>query len=346
MITPADRHQRETTAGPAAAAMATARPAPFDTPVPRDGYRWWYLDATDAASDRALVIIVFVGSVFSPYYYRARQRGAGDPENFCAINVALYGPGSRKHWAMTERRAGNIERSANEYRLGPSRVRWQQGQLQFDINERCVPLGQALRGRVSVTPLLTHGGVYTLDAQQRHQWTPWAPQGRAHVEFDQPGCRWQGEAYMDANAGAEPLEAAFLGWDWSRCRRDTGTELHYQVYGRDGTRSGLSMLIDAGGRAHQQAAKPSQKLPRALWGVPRRVAGGADASLVHTLEDTPFYTRNLLHEQTAAGPLELVHESLSMERFKQAWVRTLLPFRMPREWPAGGTGKPHKTPGR
>lgn len=335
MIEPPDQRHRDAAAGPAPGAITAGRPAPFDTPVPRDGYRWWYLDATDAASDQALVIIVFVGSVFSPYYYRARQRGAGNPENFCAINVALYGPGKRKRWAMTERRAGSIARSADEYRLGPSRVCWQQGQLQFDIHERCTPLGQALRGRVSVTPQLTHDGVYALDAQQRHHWTPWAPQCHARVEFDQPGCRWQGEAYMDANAGDEPLEAAFRGWDWSRCRRADGTELHYQVAGRDGTRSGLSMLIDPQGRAHQQAARPSQPLARALWGVPREVAGGADATLLHTLEDTPFYTRNLLHAQTAAGARELVHESLSMERFRQAWVRSLLPFRMPREWPGG-----------
>ena len=30
----------------------------------------------------------------------------------------------------------------------------------------------------------------------------------------------------------------------------------------------------------------------------------------------------------------LVHESLSLERFRTAWVRTLVPFRMPREWKA------------
>ena len=315
------------------------RPAPFDSAVPQNGYRWWYLDATAPGSDQALVIIVFVGSVFSPYYHRARHKGLGDPENFCAINIGLYGPGGRKRWAMTERRAGSITRSPDEYAIGPSRVRWRQGRLLFDIDERCAPFGQRLRGRVSVEPQVTHPGVYLLDAQQRHQWTPWSPQARVEVAFEQPGVSWQGHGYVDGNAGSEPLEAAFRSWDWSRAARPDGTLLHYDVLRRDGSRQLLARLIDQHGNAHELSPETIQPLPRAGWGVARKPRSACALSLRSCLEDTPFYTRNLLTANNGEQEFEVVHESLSMERFEQGWVRCLLPFRMPREPRARPRGK-------
>ena len=56
-----------------------------------NGYAWWYVDALSDDGAHALTIIAFIGSVFSPYYAWARQRGRGDPENHVAVNVALYG---------------------------------------------------------------------------------------------------------------------------------------------------------------------------------------------------------------------------------------------------------------
>ena len=72
----------------------------FDQPVPRDGYLWWYLDALSDDGRHGLTLIAFVGSVFSPYYARARRQAPTDPENHCAVNIAVYGPGGR--WAMKE----------------------------------------------------------------------------------------------------------------------------------------------------------------------------------------------------------------------------------------------------
>ena len=65
-----------------------------------------------------LTIIAFIGSVFSPYYAFARRRGAADPEQFCALNVALYGPGGR--WAMTERSKRHVTRQPDRFAVGPS----------------------------------------------------------------------------------------------------------------------------------------------------------------------------------------------------------------------------------
>jgi carotenoid 1,2-hydratase len=51
---------------------------------------------------------------------------------------------------------------------------------------------------------------------------------------------------------------------------------------------------------------------------------------VRVVEDTPFYARSMAMGADASTP-ELVHESLSLDRFSTRWVQTLLPFRMRRE---------------
>jgi carotenoid 1,2-hydratase len=89
--------------------------------VPPNGYAWWYLDAVSDDRANALTIIFFIGSVFSPYYARARRRGSADPTEHCAVNVALYGP--RRHlWSMTERSRDSLRRSPMELAIGPSRL--------------------------------------------------------------------------------------------------------------------------------------------------------------------------------------------------------------------------------
>jgi carotenoid 1,2-hydratase len=89
----------------------------FDAAVPSGGYRWWYLDGLSDDGRHGLTIIGFVGSVFSPYYALARRKGGADPENFCALNVALYGEGGHR-WSMTERGRRFISRDAR--RASPS----------------------------------------------------------------------------------------------------------------------------------------------------------------------------------------------------------------------------------
>jgi carotenoid 1,2-hydratase len=68
------------------------------------------------------------------------------------------------------------------------------------------------------------------------------------------------------------------------------------------------------------------------WRIRRETradAGGA-ATIVRTLEDTPFYARTLVSTQLLGVPVTAVHESLDLNRFASRWVQTLLPFRMPR----------------
>ena len=51
----------------------------FDQPVPHNGYAWWYVDGLSDDGRYGLTVIAFIGSVFSPYYARARRRGDGRP---------------------------------------------------------------------------------------------------------------------------------------------------------------------------------------------------------------------------------------------------------------------------
>ena len=54
--------------------------------------------------------------------------------------------------------------------------------------------------------------------------------------------------------------------------------------------------------------------------------------MLHTLEDTPFYARSMISTHWNGDAVTAMHESLDMDRFNQAWVRRLLPFRMGRSW--------------
>ena len=148
----------------------------FDQVVPPGGYLWWYVDALSDDGEYGLSIIAFVGSVFSPYYALARSRAGGvaEPENHCALNVALYGKGG-KRWTMTERGRSHVSRNAQHYQIGPSSLHWDGQALTIDIDEINVPLPMSVRGRVTVRPEGLCNFVTPLDNEGLHRWGPIAP---------------------------------------------------------------------------------------------------------------------------------------------------------------------------
>ena len=54
--------------------------------------------------------------------------------------------------------------------------------------------------------------------------------------------------------------------------------------------------------------------------------------MVRTLEDAPFYARSLVAAKLLGESVILMHESLSLDRFRMPVVQAMLPFRMPRTW--------------
>ena len=91
----------------------------FDIDVKPNGYAWWYVDGISNDGNRAISIIGFIGSVFSPWYYWSKRK---DPQNHVCINVAMYGKGWR--WTMTERGKQKLKRTQNMLKVGPSSFNW------------------------------------------------------------------------------------------------------------------------------------------------------------------------------------------------------------------------------
>jgi carotenoid 1,2-hydratase len=303
-----------------------ARPH-FNAPVAQDGYRWWYLDAVSDDGRSGLTIIGFVGSVFSPYYRRARKAGRGDPENHCAINVALYG--GTKRWAMTERGKGHVERDAERFRVGPSSMRWDDVGLTIAINERCMPIPRSLVGTVRFLPDTIYDAPVGLDEAGRHFWQAVAPHGRVEVKFENPNLTWSGAAYHDMNWGTEPLEEGFRDWTWARTAKPTGADVLYDVTRRDGSQFCFGRRF-AGGVVSEFDVPPVHRLKNGIWGMSRDVRSDSPPQLLSTLEDAPFYTRNHVRMSLDGAACEAYHESLSLDRFIHPVTQLMLPFRMPR----------------
>jgi len=312
----------------------------FDLEVGQNGYRWWYLDAMSDDGQHTMTIIVFVGSVFSPYYSWARQRSGGNPENFCSFNVALYGPGGR--WCMTERDRKSVSRRANSLSIGKSRVELVDQQLHYHIDEFGCPLPFPIQGHLKVDIPQTLGKPLALDAPAcRHHWQSLGAQSRISVNLEKPEWNWSGNAYVDSNWGSAPLEDTFSSWQWSRAHLpDRSTLIHYDTELCNGDSSQQSMLIDASGKLSESNLQPlNHTLPSTnIWRIARQAhtdptsPSGATAAIsrLKTLEDTPFYSRSQFDTTVEGLQANCIHESLDLTRFKKRWVRYLLPFRMPR----------------
>jgi len=269
--------------------------------------------------------------VFSPYYFKS---GRGDPEDHCALNVALYGKRGHR-WAMTERGREGIERDETAFVIGPSEVSWDGTALTFRIDERTVPLPTRIRGNVRLFPEAMTDSPLDLDPSARHRWWPIAPCSRIEVELDRPSLRWSGSGYFDINDGDEALEDGFSHWDWARVSLDGGKRaaLLYDVIDRRGRHSGLALSTDLSGRIEEIEQPKPVRLPRTLWQMRRGTRAEVEngATVKSTLEDTPFYTRSLISTRMLGQTAPAMHETLSLDRFRTRWVQALLPYRMPRK---------------
>jgi carotenoid 1,2-hydratase len=303
----------------------------FDCPVPHGGYAWWYIDALSDDRTHALTLIAFVGSVFSPYYARARRRGAADPLNHCAFNLALYGPRGGR-WAMTERGARKVEREQSVLLIGPSAMRWTGDALHVTIDEICTPLPRRLRGSIRLIPSALCDRSFTLSSAGAHRWSPLAPCARIDVQLSDPAVNWSGSGYFDSNAGDAPLEDAFESWCWSRASLPDRSVVLYDFKPRESDSHSMALEFDRHGTARDLELPPVAQLPATGWQLSRhtRADSAQGVRVVRTLEDGPFYSRSHLETNLLGTRAPAIHESLSLDRFRSRWVQCLLPFRMPR----------------
>lgn len=297
----------------------------FDRAVPPGGYSWWYADAISEDESRALTVIAFVGSVFSPYY---AWSGRGDPENHCAINVGIYGAPNR--WTMTERKKDQLTRAPQFFQAGPSSLRWDGDALVIDIEEIAFPKMMKVRGQVRIHPEVVNDRRFVLDGEGLHTWRPIAPRARAEVSFDTPNMNWSGPAYVDSNAGDEPLEAGFRCWDWSRSPLKEGSALLYHATRMDGSQESLALRVDRHGGIEEVEGPARVPLKSSFWRVDRVTQSEGSARVARTLLDTPFYARSLVEHEIFGERAISMHESLDLTRFSKTYVKWMLPFRMPR----------------
>ncbi|MFO7565808.1 MAG: hypothetical protein R6X02_24415 [Enhygromyxa sp.] len=338
---------------PAIGFVPDEAPLRFDRPVRPGGYAWWYLDAVSDDRSLAVTVIAFIGSVFSPRYARARRamsRGGppAEPERFAAINVALYRRGGRKTWALTEH--PELARTRELLSIGRSSLRWRSDDrgehLSVELDELETRfggrLGGPLRGRIRLYPTALFGPRIELDRARspaRHRWYPVAPHARAEVEFDAPKLRFSGSAYHDVNEGDEGLELGFASWNWSRAELDEDqTAILYDVIPRAGRLDPRGWLFSAERREitpiSSESLGPALALAPTRWRVDRAIRSepGHTPALISTLEDTPFYSRNLIRTRVAGCEATAVHESVSLDRFASPAVQFLLGFKTA-TWP-------------
>jgi carotenoid 1,2-hydratase len=301
----------------------------FDRPILPGGYQWFYLDGVSDDGAHGIVVIALLGNPFSPAYARAcAVERAPDPLGFAAMHVALYGRGAR--WALTERRIDARGRGADGVAIGPSTMRWEGGRLVVDLDEVAPWTRAKVRGLVTFAPDDVTRASFALDAHGKHRWWPIAPRGTLEVRLAEPRVSFRACGYYDANAGDEPLAAAFRGWTWSRAHAADGrTWVTYDVQAKRGAEEARALAI-RGSAIDAMEAPPSRALGRTRWGLAReaRVEGGFRPRIVATLEDGPFYARSIVETRLGGAPVRAVHETLSCERLERRAVRFLLGFRM------------------
>jgi carotenoid 1,2-hydratase len=277
-----------------------------------------------------------VGHPFSPDYLRA---GRVPAERYCSMNVAVYGPRPlarlRSGFALEERAIPSCDRAPDGIQIGRSSLRWVGDRLQADLDERTTPLGhpfrRAIKGRVTFVPEALTGRELVIDRDERHLWWPVSPVGRIEVDLPSLGLRFRGHGYHDANAGETSLADGFEHWSWSRARTSQGAALTYDAIDRSGTKTSHAFRVRAGsGNIEPIESTGLVARARSAWGLPRgvRVDAGASVHTIRTLEDGPFYDRELIETRVDGEPVTAMYEALSGRRLRAGWVRFLTGYRM------------------
>lgn len=282
----------------------------------------------------ALVVIALLGSPFSPAYARARGRGVVDPLDYSAFNVSIS-RADKSRWALTERRAAAVARDASSLAIGRSSMEWNaDGSLVISIDEKSAPWGRPVRGKIVFWPSARTTAAVPIDGAGEHYWWPIAPLGRVDVALDEPGLRFGGTGYLDANSGTRPLEESFASWSWARMSTEDSVSITYDVVTRDAGAMRHGYVVDAAGLGAFEGAAHFP-FRRTRFGLDRSIRSVADANmrLVRTVEDGPFYARSLVEARDRGRLVRGVHEVVSLDRFASSWVQFLIPFRMRRETP-------------
>ncbi|MEL7257240.1 MAG: carotenoid 1,2-hydratase [Pseudomonadota bacterium] len=277
---------------------------------------------------RAISVIAFIGSVFSPWYAWSGRR---NPENNVCINVATYGPGGR--FTMTDRGQSALRQTEDSFIVGPSSLQWRNGQLIIQIDEiSSPPLVSRVRGRITVTPSALSQVELPLTEDGAHIWRPFAPTAKIEVDLEKEGWQWDGHGYFDANFGTRALEQDFTYWTWGRFPTDDGSTCFYDATRLDGSELGMGIRFDGEGRAEVVTPPPKARMKRSLWALYRetRADHGHRPTQVMPMLDAPFYNRATVRTVIDGEETVGVHEALDLKRFRSPLLKPMLALRVPR----------------
>ncbi|MEO9862891.1 MAG: carotenoid 1,2-hydratase [Yoonia sp.] len=281
-----------------------------------------------ACGTKAVSVIGFIGSVFSPWY---KWSGRRDPANHCCINVATYGKGGR--FTMTDRGRDALRTSVDTLQVGPSEMHWDGNKLIISINEiSSLPLVSRVRGTITVTPKAITSVELALTEDGAHIWRPFAPDSDISVALEAEGWQWDGHGYFDANFGTRALETDFSFWTWGRYPTAAGATCIYDAQRRDGTVIDTAIAFDRTGAAQLIDAPPAVPFKRSLWQVKRttRADVGVVPKQVLPMLDAPFYSRSAVQTQINGEVVTGVHEALDLDRFRSPFLKPMLACRVPR----------------
>ncbi len=307
---------------------------PFNVRIDKNGYAWWYIDVVSDDGMHGIVVIVFVGAVFSPFYARERRMApysGADPREHCAVNVSIYGP--HRRWVYSEEPYAAC--TTTTFTTKSARVERGHHEVQVEFEDLSAPLGLPCKGSVALAATSPPASLGRVDLGDGvHHWWPVHMNARAQVRLESPRACFDGVAYHDCNAGSCPLEQSFSGWSWERRASSRGAEVLYDTQLIDGSEHQRGWLFSHDGQVEKLIRHTRRRFTRSRWGLERATFAerSADVRLVKTYEDTPFYTRSLLTVDNANGERShAVHERLDLRRFRKQWVQFLAQFRMRRD---------------
>jgi len=285
-------------------------------------YRWLYTDVV--CGDVTAVFIFMVGSLFSPRYSASLSRG-GRPQEYCAVNFALYRNGVRRQWVLSEYAGVQREDGGRTLRIGQSRLHYAEtGSLSLEVNERTTPWGRPAVARLLLWPRSEKHAELPLDAQGAHFWQPLAPRAEARLTLPLENFEAQGHGYHDTNHGLEPLGRSVASWRWARIHRADATYVDYHLPGKEG---GLIQVKASENRVTVQRGGAAERLPEfSTWGlkVPRQVrVGEALFPSGRLLESAPFYARFEGHQDDT----HVLGEVADFRRFHSPFIRWMAHFR-------------------
>lgn len=299
----------------------------FDLNIPPNGYGWWYMDGLSDDGTKAVSVIAFIGSVFSPWY---SWSGRKNPHDFCSINIVTYGKGGR--WTMTERRERHVQITKNSFKVGPSKLEWDGKKLVLEFSEITIPHLDKIEGSITLTPESVNDLEVLLKPDGTHVWRPFSPISRLDIKTNKKGWNWQGNAYLDGNFGTRALEQDFNYWTWSRLPFKDKCLTFYDADLVDGSNTNIALSFKKDGTVEQVEAPPLQPITKTKWLLKRVARSDKEFSPYQSkaLLDAPFYSRSELVTQIFKEKTTGVHETLNMKRFTNPFIKPLLCAKIPR----------------